>query len=170
MRLRLFHEALELAPRQPGDVEQRPQRARREQRVTRAPQDGSRVRLLGAEPPKERRLADSCLASEQNQATATRVPHGAQPPRQRCEIVVSLEELRQALGCEQRRHTGTVRPNDRERVFSPRVRVRLRHVDERRRLTVLDGDADLAFRTATDVATVALLRDGEVLGERARAP
>jgi tRNA A37 threonylcarbamoyladenosine biosynthesis protein TsaE len=26
---------------------------------------------------------------------------------------------------------------------APRVRVRLRHVDERRRLIVLDGDADL---------------------------
>jgi hypothetical protein len=54
-----------------GDVGQRPQRPRGGQRVTGAPQDLGGLPLLDGELLDQRRLADACLTTDQDQSPAT---------------------------------------------------------------------------------------------------
>jgi hypothetical protein len=53
------------------DIHERPERARRKERIASAPKDSHRRTLLGAELLDERCFADTRLASEENQATTT---------------------------------------------------------------------------------------------------
>ena len=78
-------ELLQSAARGLGDVEQRPERTRREQRVTRPRQDARRPVAILAEPPHKCRLTDPCLAGDEDQP----------PPRGRADSVQRLAEHRQ---------------------------------------------------------------------------
>jgi transposase-like protein len=68
----------ELAAGSLGDVEQRPERARGEERVASAPEDPRRSAALFAEPPDQRRLADACLAANQQDLAARAALHALQ--------------------------------------------------------------------------------------------
>ena len=93
-----LHEPCELATRQPDDVQQRSERARCEQRITRPPHDARRARLVFAEAPQQRRLADSCLTSDEREVSVTLVPDCGHQRAQSCELALSLEELHRTLG------------------------------------------------------------------------
>jgi len=56
---------LEFTPGPISDVEERPERTGREERVAGAPEDPCRLAAGFAEPPHEGRLADPCLAADQ---------------------------------------------------------------------------------------------------------
>jgi hypothetical protein len=58
---------LKLTARDPSDVEQRPQRTRREESVARAPQDPQRPAVSLAKPAHKCGLTDSGLASHQHE-------------------------------------------------------------------------------------------------------
>ena len=88
-----LHKPLEIAAGQPGDIEQRPKRARREQRITFPPQNASRASLLVAETPQQRRLADARLTSHKREATLTLVADGGHPRAQSGEVALSLQKL-----------------------------------------------------------------------------
>jgi hypothetical protein len=60
-----LNDRLQLAPGGLGNLDQRPERARREERVASAPEDPRRPAALLAEPPQEDRLADPGLAADQ---------------------------------------------------------------------------------------------------------
>src|SRR4029453_15520121 len=64
------HDLKELAARLLRDIDERPQRRRREERIAGAPEKTGRVVLMGAEPSQEGRLADARLAGHGNEATA----------------------------------------------------------------------------------------------------
>ncbi len=81
----------ELAPDLLGDVEQRAERARREQRVARPPQDARRAPMLVGEEAHERRLAGARLARDERQAPARAVAHGVEHRLQRVELGRALQ-------------------------------------------------------------------------------
>jgi hypothetical protein len=58
---------LELAAGPLGDLQQRPQRAWCEERIAGPPKDPRKLAGRFAEPPQKRRLADPCLAADQQQ-------------------------------------------------------------------------------------------------------
>ena len=76
----------EAALRALGDLEERPERARRGQRVAASPEDARARRQLVAEAPNQRRLADTRLAAHEDQAP---VPCGG--------ATEGLVELRECL-------------------------------------------------------------------------
>jgi hypothetical protein len=55
---RFVDNVMQLASDSLGDIDERPERPRRKQRVAFAPQNARRLALLGAEPSQQRRLAD----------------------------------------------------------------------------------------------------------------
>ena len=61
------HDFRELAAGELGDVEQRPQRTRREQRLAGTPEKPRPVAVLFAEPPQERGLSYSGLTGNQHE-------------------------------------------------------------------------------------------------------
>ena len=62
------HDLLEFASDRVRDVHQRPERARRAQRRTRAPQHLPHVNLAAAEAPQQRRLPRTGLAADEDQS------------------------------------------------------------------------------------------------------
>jgi hypothetical protein len=85
-----------------GDVRERPQRARREQRITITPKQPRRRCHLVGETAKDYRLPDPCLAMEKYDATATvgRVREG---PAQTLQHELALQEL-SAFSCDRDPH------------------------------------------------------------------
>src|SRR3990172_3860534 len=70
MRLRPLLEGLfKLAPGSLGDVEERPERPRREERGARAP-EGARLTIDQAEPAEQRGLAHARLATDEHEAAS----------------------------------------------------------------------------------------------------
>jgi hypothetical protein len=74
-----------------GDVEQRAERARREERVARAPQDPRRGALPVGEQADERRLARARLAGHQRQAPVRRGRDVVEHRHQRIELRRALQ-------------------------------------------------------------------------------
>ena len=117
---------------------------------------GARRHAAGDEPdlhdrPPLRRAACRSRTSTSTASPACPRPTGARSSR------TSTARSRSSSGPRRRRAS----------LPAPRLRVRLRHVDETRRAGSCSmAMLTLAFDTATDVATSALVRDGEVLGER----
>jgi hypothetical protein len=79
---------LELAAGPLGDGDERPERARREERFAGAPEDPRRSAVLFAEPPHERRLADARLAADQQDM----------PTRAALDCLQAIDEHRQLSG------------------------------------------------------------------------
>jgi len=86
------HDRLQLAAGPLGDLQQRAEGARREQRIAGAPQDPRRLAALVAEPPHERGLADPCLAAHQQQLPASAALDGLQPVGQGRQLGGPLEQ------------------------------------------------------------------------------
>ena len=76
-----------------GDLEQRSQRARREERVARAPEDAGGLLLVLTEPADERRLADARLARDEDDATARACTGRRQDVRERRQLGRALQQL-----------------------------------------------------------------------------
>jgi hypothetical protein len=86
------HDRLQLAAGPLGDLEKRPERTRREQRVAGAPQDPRRLAALLAEPPQEGRLADPCLTADQQHLPARAALDGLQAPDERRQLGGTFEQ------------------------------------------------------------------------------
>ena len=89
----------ELAAGELRDVEQRSERPRREQRVTRSPEDSRRARLLVTKAPQERGLADTGLPADEHEATVPLLTHRPEPRAERRKLALALEQLGRTLGC-----------------------------------------------------------------------
>ena len=83
-----------------GDVEQRPERPRRVQRLARAREhaDGK----VGAERVEERRLADPGLSGDEHEPPATALGHSREGARERVELVRPFEQLLPVAPCRNR--------------------------------------------------------------------
>ena len=68
-------ELLELAAGGRGDVDERPERPRREQSVARAPEEPGAGRRVVAEAPQQRGLADAGLPADEHQPPTRALPH-----------------------------------------------------------------------------------------------
>src|SRR6185436_11539760 len=79
------------------DVHERPERARREQRVADAPLDVRATGALVAEPPQERCLADTRLTADEHQAPARARPDRVQGVAEHGQLALALEQLAVAL-------------------------------------------------------------------------
>ena len=84
----------ELAAGVLGDVHQRAQRARREQRVAGAPEHARRRALLGCERAHERRLSDTRLAADEQHPARVARAGGVQGAAQDPERICALEQRR----------------------------------------------------------------------------
>jgi hypothetical protein len=87
-----LHDRLELTPGPFGDTEERPERTRREQRVTGTPEDPHRWAALLAEPPHEGRLADPGLPADQQDLPARAALDGLQAIDQHRKLGGALEQ------------------------------------------------------------------------------
>jgi hypothetical protein len=76
-----------------GDVDERPQRARREERVARAPKDPRGPAVLVDEAPCERGLAGAGLAGDEHEAAARAAAHAVEHPCERLELAGALEQV-----------------------------------------------------------------------------
>ena len=85
-----------------GDVEERAERTRREQRVAGPPQHSRHAGALIAEAMKKRRLADPGLPSDEDNPSPRRAPHRCQALGEHRELPPTLEQV--ARGAEGRRH------------------------------------------------------------------
>jgi hypothetical protein len=97
------HLGLELPAGDLGDVEQRPERARRGQRVARRPQDAGRARLP-AEQPQQLGLADAGLAGDQREPALRSASDAGQRRLERRELRRSLQQGRPVLRDSKIRH------------------------------------------------------------------
>jgi predicted nucleotidyltransferase len=91
-------EALELAARPLGDLEQRPERSRSEEGIAGAPEDSRRVAVLVAEAPQQRRLPTAGLAADEHQAAVRALGDGGQRVSERRQMARALEQLARRLG------------------------------------------------------------------------
>jgi hypothetical protein len=91
-----LHGVRQVAARYVRNVEQRPERARREQHVAGTPQRASGTHSLIAEPLDHGRLADPGIAGNECHATAARLDHRREHFRQRRELLGTLKQLRLA--------------------------------------------------------------------------
>jgi hypothetical protein len=88
-----LQEVLELPTYQLRDVDERPQRPRRKQRLTSPPEEPDRRRSLLAEPADHRGLPNPRLAAQQHQTSLPLAEHGCQRVVQHRELLGSLEQL-----------------------------------------------------------------------------
>src|SRR6266568_3730576 len=93
------HELTELTVSHLRDVEQRPERARREQRIARAPENSRRISKLVRKPAHQRRLADTGLAADERQSTRTLTLDRRQPRSKRRKRISTLEQLARPINC-----------------------------------------------------------------------
>ena len=89
---------LELTAGDLSDVEQRPERTRREQRVAGARQDPRRPAVLLAKPSQQRCLPDSGLASHEHQPPLRATEDGGQGLIERRKMTGALEQLAPLVG------------------------------------------------------------------------
>ena len=74
-----------------GDVEQRAERARREERVARAPEQAS---LVAAERAQQRGLADACLAADEHELAAGSFADAGEARAEERQLARALEKHR----------------------------------------------------------------------------
>jgi hypothetical protein len=86
------HDRLQLAAGRLGDLQERPERARREERVAGAPEDPPRLAAPLAEPPQEGRLADPGLAADQQHLPTRAALDGLQAPDERRQLGGTFEQ------------------------------------------------------------------------------
>src|SRR5204863_9001135 len=87
------HRLLELAARGLGEIEEGPERARRQQRLARSPQDSRGFSSSIAELLEERRLTDPGFATDQHQAPAPAVGRGVEVAIEIREEIRAFQEL-----------------------------------------------------------------------------
>jgi hypothetical protein len=92
----LFDERREFAVERLGDLQERPQRARREERLARAAGNRRRARAPLTELPDQRGLADPGLTSEQDDVPHAGGLHRGEALGERRQLVGTLEQA--ALG------------------------------------------------------------------------
>ena len=91
---RAMDERLNLAPARLRDLDQRPERTRRVQRVAGTPKDPSRVPALVAEAPQERRLPNASFPRDEHEPAPSLFTHVIEQRGQRVQLALPLEELR----------------------------------------------------------------------------
>ena len=81
-----------VAARRLRNIDERPERTRREQHVARSPQNASRAVSVIAEFPNQGRLADAGLAGHQHHPTGAAIDHVRETSRQRGELLGPLQQ------------------------------------------------------------------------------
>ena len=89
-----LQEVLELAANQLRNVDERPQRPRRKQRLTRTPQDPARRPPFLAEPAHHRGLPNPRLASDEHKSPLPAVHHRRQQIAQSRQMIAALKQPR----------------------------------------------------------------------------